>query len=65
MTIPDSLQKLGDGVFYQCSKLVSSSIDVNIPFKDKPSEVVAHLSSKQKVQQQKDARTRRSQQKTK
>ena len=49
MTIPDSLQTLGDNVFYNCSKLVPSSIDISdeINDDDVTSEVVAHLSSQQ------------------
>ena len=47
MTIPDSLQTLGDSVFYRSSKLVPSNIEVRDKFNDTTSEVVAHLSSKQ------------------
>ncbi|GMH67835.1 hypothetical protein TrLO_g3018 [Triparma laevis f. longispina] len=48
MTIPDSLQKLGDWVFAGNSKLVPSSINP-----DDEDAVVAHLRSKQ---QQKEKR---------
>ncbi|GMH77883.1 hypothetical protein TL16_g07570 [Triparma laevis f. inornata] len=41
MMIPDSLQTLGDDVFYGCSKLIPSSIDVN----EDDDAVVAHLRS--------------------
>ena len=49
MKIPDSLQTLGNWVFYDCSKLVPASIDINdeINEDDVTSEVVAYLRSKQ------------------
>ncbi|GMH76672.1 hypothetical protein TrLO_g9463 [Triparma laevis f. longispina] len=40
----DSLQTLGWGVFYKCSKLVPSNINVNETLNTTP-EVVAHLRS--------------------
>ncbi|GMH59792.1 hypothetical protein TL16_g02900 [Triparma laevis f. inornata] len=43
MTIPDSLQALGFGVFFKCSKLVPSKIIVSSTTIDSTSEVVAHL----------------------
>ena len=45
MTIPDSLQKVGDDVFVYSSKLVPSSIDINdeINENDVTSKVIAHL----------------------
>ncbi|GMH93928.1 hypothetical protein TL16_g12760 [Triparma laevis f. inornata] len=43
MTILDSLQTLGEFVFWQCSKLVSSSINVSSMTNDTTSEVVAYL----------------------
>ncbi|GMI14710.1 hypothetical protein TrLO_g12516 [Triparma laevis f. longispina] len=48
MTIPDSLQKFGDGVFVRCFKLVPSNIDViDDSYDDSTSEVFAHLCSQQ------------------
>ena len=40
MTIPDSLQTLGPDVFYRCSKLVPSYIDVGDNVNDVTSQVV-------------------------
>ena len=45
MTIPDSLQTLGDSVFVWCDKLVPSNIDVGLCASDSTTEVVAHLRS--------------------
>ncbi|GMH67910.1 hypothetical protein TL16_g04795 [Triparma laevis f. inornata] len=45
MTIPDSLQTLGDRVFYNCKALVPSNIDVG--FDHDVSAIVAYLCSKQ------------------
>ncbi|GMH51864.1 hypothetical protein TL16_g01107 [Triparma laevis f. inornata] len=47
MTIPDSLQAFGRHVFFRCSKLVTSSIDVNNYDGNKTPKVIAHLRSKQ------------------
>ena len=52
MTIPDSLQTLGKGVFLECSKLVPSSIHVSYDSDgdviDTTSDDVAHLRSQQR-----------------
>ncbi|GMI17586.1 hypothetical protein TrLO_g3928 [Triparma laevis f. longispina] len=45
MTIQDSLQTLGVNVFWRCSKLIPSNINVNDLHNDTTSEVVAHLRS--------------------
>ncbi|GMH60287.1 hypothetical protein TL16_g03018 [Triparma laevis f. inornata] len=45
MTIQDSLQTLGVNVFWRCSKLIPSKINVNDLHNDTTSEVVAHLRS--------------------
>ena len=56
MKVPDSLQKLGEDVFWNCSKLVPSDIDVSYHDSDSESdeeradvtsEVIAHLRSLQ------------------
>ncbi|GMH48459.1 hypothetical protein TL16_g00293 [Triparma laevis f. inornata] len=49
MTIPDSLQTFDDDVFFKCSKLVPSNIDINDEYdpNDKTPEVFAHLRSQQ------------------
>ena len=45
MKVPDSLQTLGGNIFYDCSKLVPSDIDVTDEEDDVTSEVVAYLRS--------------------
>ncbi|GMH62127.1 hypothetical protein TL16_g03410 [Triparma laevis f. inornata] len=47
MTIPDSLQTLSEEVFFACSKLVPSNVDVRDWQNDTTSEVGAHLRSLQ------------------
>ncbi|GMH55397.1 hypothetical protein TL16_g11648 [Triparma laevis f. inornata] len=47
MTIPDSLQRLGVGIFYLCFKLTPSNIIVNDLMIDTTSEVIAHLRAQQ------------------
>ena len=44
MKVPDSLQKFGHAVFWDCSKLVPS--DMNVGYGQDVSEVVAYLRSK-------------------
>ncbi|GMH50977.1 hypothetical protein TrLO_g12731 [Triparma laevis f. longispina] len=48
MTIPDSLQKLGKLVSYNCFKLVPSYIDVGNSSNDATSEVLKYLYEKMK-----------------
>ncbi|GMH73790.1 hypothetical protein TrLO_g1512 [Triparma laevis f. longispina] len=51
MKVPDSLQKIGSNVFYGCSKLVPSDIDVSDLDNDATSEVVDYLRSVQSASQ--------------
>jgi len=55
MTIPDSLQTFGNGVFHECSKLVPSNIDViwgNDYYYDPTFDVITYLRLKQKLAEQ-------------